>query len=139
MDSESTEYIKEQPHNRQSILAAIHTIIIEEDKTVSPVVEPMMGKEMILYKDRGMMKYGLSSVKNHISLHVLPIYGSATLYEKYKALLDKAKFQKGCINFVSADEMPLDIVRQLMQDCSKIDLVKMREDYLQSKKSKPTK
>lgn len=139
MDSASKKYIKEQAEDRQAILSAIHTIILEEDKTITPVIEPMMGKEMIIYKDRGSMKYGLSSVKNHISLHVLPIYGSPTLYGKYQKLLDKAKFQKGCINFTSSDQMPIAIVRQLFAECSSIDLVKIREEYLQSKKNKPKK
>ena len=114
----------------------IHLIIIEEDKTVVPTVEQMMAKEMIIYKGKGFMKYGLASVKNYMSLHVMPIYGSKILFTKYKALLHKAKFQKGCINFDAPDEMPLEIVRQLFADCSKIDLLKIREDYLAVKKKK---
>jgi len=54
---------------------------------------------MIVYNAPGIFKYGLSSVKNYMSLHVLPIYGSASLHSKYKALLLNANFQKGCINF----------------------------------------
>ena len=96
----------------------------------------MMGKEMIVYKGRGMMKYALSSVKNYMSLHVLPMYGSPVLFSKYKSLLTKANFQKGCINFYTADEMPLNVVSQLIAECSKIDLVKIREDYLKEKKLK---
>ena len=114
----------------------IHSIIIQEDKTVVPIVELMMGKEMIVYKGKGIMKYGLASVKNYMSLHVMPIYGSKTLFKKYKTLLHNANFQKGCINFDTADKIPLDIVRQLFADCSKIDLLKIREDYLKEKKLK---
>jgi hypothetical protein len=33
---------------------------------------PMMGKEMIVYSARGIFKYGLSSMKNYMSLHVMP-------------------------------------------------------------------
>ncbi len=60
----SCRYITQQRPERQKLLTAIHTIIIAGDKTITPVVEPMMGKEMILYKANGMMKYGLASVKN---------------------------------------------------------------------------
>ena len=129
-------YISTQPSERQSILASIHSIIIREDKTILPIVEPMMGKEMIVYKGKGLMKYGLAGMKNYMSLHVMPIYGSKTLFSKYQSLLPKAYFQKGCINFDTADKMPLEIVRQLIADCSKIDLLKMREDYLEKKKLK---
>ena len=83
-----------------------------------------------------MMKYGLAGTKNYMSLHLLPIYGSKTLHAKYQSLLQKASFQKGCINFNDEDEMPLNIVRELIADCSVIDLVKIREDYLKLKKAK---
>ena len=96
-----------------------------------------MGKEMIIYNAPGIFKYGLSSVKNYMSLHVLPIYGSTTLYEKYKRLLKEANFQKGCINFKNKDEMPLNIVKDLIADCSKIDLLAIREKQLKSKSKKP--
>ena len=82
------------------------------------------------------MKYGLAGVKNYMSFHILPIYASKTLFEKYQLMLNKAIFQKGCINFDTGDKMPLDIVRQLISDCSKVDLAKVREDYLKEKKAK---
>ncbi|MDQ6813100.1 MAG: hypothetical protein M3040_05145, partial [Bacteroidota bacterium] len=122
MDTTIEQYISTQPLDRQPVLKNIHQIIIEEDKSVVPVIEPMMGKEMIIYKDRSTMKYGLSSVKKYMSLHVLPIYGSEALHSKYKALLQEASFQKGCINFSSPQQMPLNIVKQLIVDCSTIDL-----------------
>ena len=136
MDPKTAKYIANQPGDRQDILSGIHSIILEEDKTVIPVVELMMGKEMIVYKGKGMMKYALAGVKNYMSLHVLPMYGSTIIFSKYKSLLDKANFQKGCINFSNPEQVPLDIVRQLIADCSKIDLVKIREDYLKEKKLK---
>ena len=84
------------------------------------------------------MKYGLSSVKAYISLHLLPIYGSPALHAKYKTLLPKASFQKGCINFQSAEEMPPGILKKLITECSQIDLVKIREEYLAAKKKSKT-
>jgi hypothetical protein len=128
-------YILKQLPERQDILTRINKTILESDKNVKGEVETMMGKEMIIYKCKGMMKYALSSVKNHMSLHVLPIYGSDKLHSKYKALLNKAVFQKGCINFENEDNMPIDIVQKLIEDCSPIDLVKIREDYLKQKKN----
>jgi hypothetical protein len=136
MDTKVEDYISTQPSDRQSVLTGIHSIIVEEDKTIVPIVEPMMGKEMIVYKSTAMMKYGLAGMKNYMSLHVLPIYMSETLFSKYKSLLPKAIFQKGCINFDSAEEMPLGIVRQLIADCSKIDLAKIRQDQLKERKEK---
>lgn len=131
-------YISTQPTERQPLLTAIHELIMKYDTTVTPVVEPMMGKEMIIYK-HGMMKYALASVKAYMSLHVLPMYGSAVIYERYKALLPKAAFQKGCINFNDAAEVPLDILQQLITDCAPVDLIKIREAQLAERKQKNKK
>ncbi len=131
-----SEYISAQPEDRQELLSQLHEIIIKKDKTVTPVIAPMMGKEMIIYNAPGTFKYGLASVKKYMSLHVLPMYVSPVIYEKYKGLLKDASFQKGCINFNNKDEMPLKIVQDLITDCSKIDLRALREEYLKSKKKK---
>jgi hypothetical protein len=136
MEEKIREFIYTLPLERQNILSCMHAIILEEDKTVSAEVGRMMGKEMIIYKGKGLMKYGLGSVKNYMTLHALPIYGSKTLFSKYKTLLEKANFQKGCINFDSQENMPLNILREMITDCSKIDLLKIREDYLMQKKTK---
>jgi len=134
-----TTYIANQPAERQAVLTGIHQLIMECDTTVTPVVEPMMGKEMIVYKYGGMMKYALASVKSHMSLHLLPMYGSAAIYKKYKALLPRAGFQKGCINFNDAGEMPSEIIKQLITDCAPIDMVKIRETHLAERKQKQRK
>jgi|SRR5436190_10372078 len=139
MDKKITNYILTQPADRQSILSDIHSIILDKDKSVIPEISPMMGKEMIIYKSNGTMKYGLAGVKNYMSFHILPIYASKPLFEKYKSLLNKANFQKGCINFETGEQMPLDIVRQLMSDCSKVDLAKIREEYINERKKAKAK
>ena len=129
-------WIQKQPADRQKLLTAIHETIMRYDKTVKPVIAPMMGKEMINYMAPGSFKYGLSSVKNYMSLHIMPIYGSPVLHEKYKKLLPLASFQKGCINFENEKQMPPAIVKLLIQDCSKIDLAAMKKQWEASKKAK---
>jgi hypothetical protein len=129
------EFIAQQPADRQGILKSIHEIIVDKDKTVKAVVGTMMGKEMILYNAPGTFKYGLASVKNYMSLHVMPIYMNPVLYDRYKALLPRASFQKGCINFKNEDELPTAIVKQLFEDCAGIDLLAVMESYRQSRAS----
>ena len=131
----AAEYIVKQPVERRKLLTGIHEAIIRNDKTVTPVVKPMMSKVMINYEAE-IFKYGLSSVKDYMSLHAMPIYGSPALHEKYKKLLPLATFQKGCINFKDEKEMPIDIVKLLIQDCSKIDLAAMKKQWEESKKKK---
>ena len=132
---EIKQFISNQAADRQNILTQLHQLILDNDTSVVAEIEVMMRMEMILYKTKGMMKYGLASGKKHMSLHILPIYMQPKLHEKYKLLLPKASFQKGCINFINEDQMPLDIVKELIIDSAKVDLFKIREDYLNSKKA----
>jgi hypothetical protein len=132
---DATTYIAKQPVERRKLLTGIHEAIIRYDKTVTAVVKPMMGKDMINYEAE-IFKYGLSSVKDYMSLHAMPIYGSPALHEEYKKLLPLANFQKGCINFKDAKELPLAIVKLLIQDCSKINLAAMKKQWEVAKKKK---
>ena len=139
MDKNFEKYVSEQPSERRRLLRNIHAVIIKEDISVIPVITKMMGKEMVVYNAKGSMKYALSSVKKYMSLHVLPIYGSKILFDKYCALLPNANFQKGCINFNEEEEIPLKVIKQLIADCAPIDLVAIREKYLAEKKLKAGK
>jgi hypothetical protein len=123
-----TGYISQQAPERQAILTALQECIIANDKTVSPVVEPMMGKEMIIYKEGATMKYALSSVKKYMSVHCLPMYMNPALHAKYSALLPKAEFQKGCYNFTDGENVPLEIVGQLIAECAGISIVALLEN-----------
>jgi hypothetical protein len=130
------QFIAQQEIERQNLLSKIHLAIIETDKTVTAEIGKMMGSDMIIYNAPGTFKYGLASVKKHMSLHLLPIYNNPTLHSKYKALLPEASFQKGCINFTSEEEVPIKILKSLLKECAKIDLLKVREEYLKAKKKK---
>jgi hypothetical protein len=73
------------------------------------------------------MKYALSSVKDHLSFHSMVMYGSSLrfggsgLREAYEKLLPKAKFQKGCVNFKSEAELPLDVAEQFIADMASVE------------------
>lgn len=123
-----SEFISSMPSDRQALLTTLHDTIMTNDPSVSPVVKPMMGKEMILYEERCYMKYGLASTKNYMSLHCLPIYMNPPLRAKYVGLLSAAKFQKGCINFTDTAAMPPAIVAALIADCSSISIAAMIEN-----------
>ena len=132
--SQPQEFIALQAAERQPLLSKLHEAILANDASVSPVVEGMMGKEMIVYKFKGTMKYALSSVAKYMSLHLMPIYMNPVLHAKYMAQLPAAKFQKGCINFENEAQVPIEIVAQLIRDCAPFDLAKIREEYQRSKK-----
>lgn len=116
------EYIAKLDPSRKDIISSIHSIIVKNNKRVKPEVDKMMGQEMIQYKLDGIFMYGLAGMgKSHMSLHLLPMYGSPNIYNKYIKLLDKAKFQKGCINFSKPEQMPLKIVEGIVKECAKCE------------------
>lgn len=127
------EYLSNAPVERQELLSMLHEAIIANDPSVKPVIKPMMGKDMILYEDHCYMKYGLANTKNYMSLHCMPIYMNASLHAKYAALLPTAQFQKGCINFTNAGEMPMAPVIALITECASVNIA----DMLENRKKKP--
>lgn len=65
----------------------------------------------------GEMYVALANQKNYITLHLIPIY----IFPELKAKLDnsgkKLKGGKGCVNFLCAEELPLDIIAQVVGSC----------------------
>jgi hypothetical protein len=114
-----TEFLNSQEPERKKLLTAIHKIITASHPKLKPRMGDMMGKEMIIYEIDGAFTYALASVKDYMSLHNIIMYGHPPLYAKYSKLLSKAKFQKGCINFKNAEQMPMDIVKEFMQESAK--------------------
>jgi len=128
------EFIAKQDAANREIISSIHAIIVKNNKRVKPEVDKMMGQQMIQYKLGGVFMYGLGIGKSHISLHLLPMYGSPDVYNKYIKLLDKAKFQKGCINFTKAEQMPVKIVADLIKDSVKCEDFIVERYKLKAKK-----
>jgi uncharacterized protein YdhG (YjbR/CyaY superfamily) len=125
-------YINRQDPGRHEILRKIHNLIVKTNPKVTFHIEPMMGKEIISYKLEGFFIYGLASPKNHMSLHLMPIYCSKDLHAKYSKLLTEVKFQKGCINFKSADDIPLDLLENLLMDSALFDYISVMRKYKKS-------
>jgi Domain of unknown function (DU1801) len=121
------EFISMMPAERQAILTALHEVILANDPTVIAAIKPMMGKDMILYEERCVMKYGLASVKAYMSLHCLPMYMNPALHKKYESLLPEAKFQKGCINFTNESALSPGMLAALIDECSAISIADMLE------------
>jgi len=124
---EITDFIKTISADKQAALTEWHNIILANDQSVIAVIKPMMGKDMILYEQRGYMKYGLAVTAKHFSLHCLPMYMNPSFHEKFEKLLPKAKFQKGCINFKDSTEMPATALAQVITTCAVVNIAELLE------------
>src|SRR5579885_1753522 len=112
------EYIEKQTPERKKLLSEIHHIIVETNPKAQARIGKMMGHDMILYEVDGAFTYALSSMRSYMSLHNMVMYGHAPVYAKYSKILNKAKFQKGCINFKGEEDMPLPVVKEFMTECA---------------------
>ena len=60
------------------------------------------------------MYVALANQKNYISLHLMPVY----VFPELKAKLDKSgkklKGGKSCVNFKRAEELPLDVIAEVV-------------------------
>lgn len=121
------QYLNSLPDDRKAIISKLREYILKSDPLVKEVVAGMMGREMLVYMQGDLMKYAVSSVKQHMSFHSMVMYGSSTrfggsgLREKFEKLLPKAKFQKGCINFKNTVQLPLDIAEEFVKEMAKVE------------------
>jgi hypothetical protein len=110
------QYIDSLPEDRREVIVKLRELILKSDPLVKEVVAGMMGREMLMYMQGDFMKYALSNVKNHISFHSMVMYGTKGMAEKFAKHLPKAKFQKGCVNFKDALQMPLHIAEKFIKE-----------------------
>lgn len=82
----------------------------------------------------------IASQKNFIALHHMGIYASPKLLEWFvteypKHCKTKLDMGKGCIRFKKADQIPYDLIAELMQKINVKDWIKMYQDaFIKSKK-----
>ena len=114
---------------RKEVLSSLRELLLKHDKDIKESVGHMMESQMLMYctKEDSIMKYALASAKSHMSFHSVVMYASSTrfggtgLREKYEKLMPKAKFQKGCINFKSAEQFPLDVAKNFIIDMASVE------------------
>ena len=58
----------------------------------------------------------------------LHIYMDKALHAKYLALLPDAEFQKGCINFTEAEQMPAATVTAFITECALVNMKEVLEN-----------
>lgn len=56
----------------------------------------------------------LANQKNYISLHLMPLYFFPEVKAKLDASAPRLKCGKGCINFKKAEELPLDVIAEIV-------------------------
>jgi hypothetical protein len=74
------------------------------------------------YNGRPLWYVALASEKSYLSLHLMPVYGDAArvqrLRDGFHAAGKKLDMGKACIHFRTADDLPLDVIGELVASVS---------------------
>src|SRR5687768_2678987 len=73
-----------------------------------------VGPKFLTYKAGDEWYVALANQKNYISLYLMPLYVFPELKAKLDASGKTLKCGKSCINFKRADELPLDVVAEVV-------------------------
>lgn len=133
MKSDATtveDYLKEIPDERRSTMAAVRELILQN---LPKGYEEVMNWGMITYQvplatysdtynKRPLMYLALASQKNHMALYLTGIYSNdeerRQFEERYKATGKKLKMGKSCLRFKKLEELPLDLLAEVVAQTS---------------------
>jgi hypothetical protein len=142
------QYIDSLPADRKPAITKVRNVIL---KNIPKGYAETMAYGMIGYvvplkyypsgyrnqKDVPLPFAGLASQKNHMALYLMITYGSPDLdlwfRKAYKAAGKKLDMGKGCVRFKRLDDLPLDVIAQLMRKLQVKEYIK-RYDNIRGKK-----
>ena len=111
------------------------TEILKIDSKVKEKVSKIMSIEnALVYEQDGVFKYGLAKTKHHYTYHSMVMYGNEDILEFVQQNMKDVKIQKGCVNFKSFSEFPIDVFRKLMVLSAEKDFGPIIEHYKKRKK-----
>jgi len=134
------QYLAELPDDRRDAIAEIREVILENLPAgyVEGMNWGMISYEIPLelfpdtYNGQPLSYVGLASQKNHMAVYLMSVYGSPETEEwfrrEYEASGKKLDMGKSCVRFSSIDQLPLDLIGEVVAGTSV-------DDYIESYKS----
>ena len=117
-------------YENKMLFHTLDALIRKYDSSVSVEVGRIMSvKEALVYKQDNVFKYGLTATKNHYSYHSMVMYAYPQVLNEFKNLNIKIKFQKGCFNFKSIDDIDLKSFDEFLKQSATIDFSPVMEHY----------
>ena len=120
------EFLAELPAARRKELARVRSVVrkhlpagYKETLAGSMIVyEVPLRRYADTYNGHPLWYAALAAQKNYLTLHLMSVYGSATLEKKlregFKAAGKKLDMGKACIRFQAADDLALDTVGEIV-------------------------
>ncbi len=105
------QYLANVPSERQDEVRRVWEQICAH---IPAGYEETIGSKFLTFSAEGEWYIALANQKNYLSLYVMPLY----VYPEFNTLIEasgkKLKRGKSCINFKRADELPLDLISQII-------------------------
>ena len=120
------EYLAELPDDRRDFVATIREEILANLPAgyQEAMTWGMLSYEVPLerypntYNGKPLAYVALASQKNYVSLYLMGVYGDRSaedwLHERYRASGKNLNMGKSCVRFKTLDEVPLDIVGEVV-------------------------
>jgi len=109
------QYLAQAPAERRAEIERVWGVVREH--VPGGYVEEI-GAKFLSFKAGKDWLVALANQKNYISLYLMPLY----LFPEAKAKFDaaargKLKCGKSCVNFKRAEELPLDVIGEIIRGC----------------------
>ncbi|MBC7932462.1 MAG: DUF1801 domain-containing protein [Rubrivivax sp.] len=105
------QYLAELPPERRDVVEKVWRVV-RESMPKGYVEE--IGAKFLSFKAGEDWYVALANQKNYVSLYLIPLYVFPELKAKLDASAPRLKCGKSCINFKSADELPLDVIAEVV-------------------------
>mgnify|MGYP002777054137 FL=1 len=105
------EYLATLPDERRESVARVWQVV--RDHMPAGYVE-QIGPKFLQFAAGAEGYIALANQKNYVSLYLLPVYVDPTLKTKLDGVDKKLKVGKSCVNFNKAEDLPLDIIGEIV-------------------------
>jgi|GEM_PF-1121195 len=131
------QYLASVPPERRNEVRRVWDVVREN---IAAGYREEFGPKFLTFKAGEEWYVALANQKNYISLYLMPVYVCPELKAKLDASGKKLKCGKSCINFKSAEELPLEVIAEIVSandaDAYKERIRQVRSQYSKQKKSR---
>jgi hypothetical protein len=113
------QYLDNLPAERRAEIERVWGLVREN---VPDGYTEEIGAKFLSFKAGDEWLVALANQKNYISLYLIPLYMFPEMKAKFDAAAGgKLKCGKSCVNFKRAEELPLEVVGEIVRDCEAED------------------
>ena len=141
-------YLASLPPERRKVIAAVRKLVKQNlpDGYVETMNWGMLCYEIplktypVTYNKQPLMYMALAAQKNNYAIYMMNVYGDTKLMDKlvaaYKASGTRLDMGKGCLRFKSLDELPMDVIGEIVASTSPALMIERHESAHAARKGK---